>query len=85
MYVCMYISNKLQYQLMFFAGLYRVSLFLFQYTALSHCFSHFSSRYLSQCAHRYRISNFILNEFCSNPDQILRGGLENICMYVLCN
>lgn len=39
MFVCMYISNKLQYQLMFFAGLYRVSLFLFQYNALSHCFS----------------------------------------------
>lgn len=35
-------------------------------------------------ARRYRISNFILNEFRSNPDQILRGGLENICLYVLC-
>lgn len=55
MYVCMYISNKLQYQLMFFAGLYRVSLFFFfnmtPYLIIS---LHFSSRYLSYCS---QISN----------------------------
>lgn len=36
-------------------------------------------------ARRYRISNFILNEFRSNPDQILRGGLENKILYYVNN